>query len=125
MFILSDVYRMLIGIGDRVLSTSMKKAVKWDHPAGPKYVHFWSPVMKSSLVMAGIGDLMRPAEKLSLNQSISLAATGLIWSRYCMVIIPKNYFLGLVNFALGLTGLQQLIRIAHYHHTHPKELTKN
>ncbi|CAF4658238.1 unnamed protein product, partial [Rotaria magnacalcarata] len=81
MFILSDVYRLLIGIGDRVLSTSMKKIVKWDHPAGPKYVHFWSPVMKSSLVMAGIGDLMRPAEKLSLNQSISLAATGLIWSR--------------------------------------------
>lgn len=38
-------------------------------------------VMKSSLVGAGLGDLMRPAEKLSLNQSISLAATGLIWSR--------------------------------------------
>jgi hypothetical protein len=38
-------------------------------------------VMKSSLVVAGLGDLMRPADKLSLNQSISLAATGLIWSR--------------------------------------------
>ena len=37
--------------------------------------------MKSSLVVAGLGDLMRPAEKLSLNQSISLAATGLIWTR--------------------------------------------
>lgn len=60
MFILSDVYRMLIGIGDRVLSPSMKNLVKWEHPgklilsifyvfnhfililAGPKYVHFWS-----------------------------------------------------------------------------------
>ena len=58
MFILSDVYRLLIGIGDRVLSSSMKNFVKWDHPgklishnyvtylkiilAGPKYVHFWS-----------------------------------------------------------------------------------
>jgi hypothetical protein len=37
--------------------------------------------MKSSLVVAGLGDLMRPAHKLSLNQSASLAATGLIWSR--------------------------------------------
>lgn len=36
--------------------------------------------------MAGIGDLMRPADKLSLNQSISLAATGLIWSRVCLVL---------------------------------------
>jgi len=68
---------------------------------------------------------MRPAHKLSVNQSVSLAATGLIWSRYCMVITPKNYFLGLVNFCLGLTGLQQLIRIAHYHYTHPNAITKN
>jgi hypothetical protein len=37
--------------------------------------------MKSSLVAVGLGDLMRPADKLSMNQSISLAATGLIWSR--------------------------------------------
>ncbi len=42
-----------------------------------------------------------------------------------MVIIPKNYFLGLVNFSLGLTGVQQLIRIAHYHYTHPDESSKN
>jgi hypothetical protein len=45
--------------------------------------------MKSSLVVAGLGDLMRPADKLSLNQSISLAATGLIWSR----VSVKSYFL--------------------------------
>jgi hypothetical protein len=37
--------------------------------------------MKCSLVAAGLGDLMRPANKLSLNQSASLAATGLIWTR--------------------------------------------
>ncbi len=32
MFILSDVYRMLVGAGERVLSPSMKNLVKWDHP---------------------------------------------------------------------------------------------
>ncbi len=32
MFILSDVYRMLTGIGDRALSPAMKNMVKWDHP---------------------------------------------------------------------------------------------
>jgi hypothetical protein len=46
--------------------------------------------MKSSLVVAGLGDLMRPADKLSLNQSISLAATGLIWSRVIFDPIFRN-----------------------------------
>ncbi|CAF0730787.1 unnamed protein product [Didymodactylos carnosus] len=93
--------------------------------SGPKYVHFWSPVMKSSLVAAGIGDLLRPADKLSLNQSISLCATGLIWTRYCMVIIPKNYFLGGINFLMGMVGAQQLARIAHHRYTHPEAPKKN
>lgn len=42
-----------------------------------------------------------------------------------MVIIPKNYFLGLVNFALGLTGLQQLARIGYHRYTHPEQAVKN
>lgn len=32
-------------------------------------------------MIAGLGDLTRPAEKLSVSQSGALAATGLIWSR--------------------------------------------
>ena len=54
---------------------------------------------------------MRPAEKLSKNQTISLFATGTIWSRYSMVIIPKNYALFTVNAFVGLVGLIQLTRI--------------
>ena len=97
--------------------------------AGPKYVHFWSrkfdihvafflaidrmivlAVMKSSLVAAGLGDLMRPADKLSLNQSISLAATGLIWSR---VITPPP-------LPFPLRSLARLYLVLYGHHT--KEL---
>lgn len=48
--------------------------------------------MKSSLVVAGLGDLMRPADKLSLNQSISLTATGLIWSRVSFYNIFHHKF---------------------------------
>ena len=33
------------------------------------------------LVIAGLGDVNRPAEKLSVGQAGALAATGLIWSR--------------------------------------------
>ena len=42
----------------------------------------------------------------------SLAATGLVWTRYSMVIIPKNYPLFSVNFFVALTNVGQLIRIA-------------
>merc|ERR1712062_720126 len=83
-------------------------------PAGPKTIHFWAPAWKWSLVIAGIADYFRPAEKLSLNQSLSLTATGSIWSRYSMVVIPKNWVLFSVNFALAITGLIQCIRILHY-----------
>lgn len=46
MIILSGVYRALVGTGERVLPLSVKKIIKWDHPAGPKTIHFWAPFMK-------------------------------------------------------------------------------
>ena len=163
MLILSDLYRVAINTGERVLSPGMKKVlpipfissshrsvcpfllagqmvsksrgksfccssrllcVSRDHPAGMKYIHFWAPLMKWSLVGAGFGDMLRPANKLSLNQSISLFATGTIWSRYAMVIIPKNYMLFAVNVFLAFVGAQQLARIAHYRYTNPETNTK-
>lgn len=39
-------------------------------------------MMKWGMVLAGIGDLARPAEKLSVPQNAALAATGMIWVRY-------------------------------------------
>jgi hypothetical protein len=54
-----------------------------NHPAGPKTVHFWAPTMKWGLVIASLGDMQRPVENLSVTQTSALAATGLIWSRYC------------------------------------------
>ena len=38
--------------------------------AGPKTVFFWAPLMKWCLVAAGIKDLSRPAEKLSVSQNL-------------------------------------------------------
>nr|XP_026691536.1 mitochondrial pyruvate carrier 2-like [Ciona intestinalis] len=87
---------------------------KWNHPAGPKTIHFWCPVCKWGLVFAGMSDLARPAETLSLNQSLSLGVTGTIWARYCLVIIPKNYFLCSCNVFLGLTGFLQTARVLKY-----------
>ncbi|KAI8886993.1 UPF0041-domain-containing protein [Backusella circina FSU 941] len=85
-----------------------------DSPAGPKTIHFWAPAMKWALVIAGIGDMKRPADKLSLTQYESLMLTGLIWSRYSMVIIPKNYPLLAVNIFVFGTSAIQMGRILKY-----------
>jgi len=94
-----------------------------NHPAGPKTVFFWAPLMKWCLVAAGVKDLQRPAEKLSVSQNVALAATGFIWVRYSLVITPVNYSLAAVNFFVGATGLGQLGRIANYRYNNP-EATK-
>jgi len=83
----------------------------WDSPIGFKTVHFWAPVMKWALVLAGIADFARPAQSLSLTQNAALTATGAIWTRWCFVIKPRNVLLAAVNFFLGVVGIIQVTRI--------------
>ena len=81
-------------------------------------------------MIAGISDLARPAEKLSLTQNLALTATGTIWTRWCFIIRPQNYLydsdnigrmacanglsLATVNFFLALVGIAQVSRILAY-----------
>ncbi|KAL7666248.1 Mitochondrial pyruvate carrier [[Candida] zeylanoides] len=82
---------------------------------GPKTVHFWAPVLKWALVVAGINDLSRPVEKLSGTQQVALFATGAIWTRWAgFVIKPRNMLLASVNFFLGGVASYQLYRIVDY-----------
>lgn len=91
-----------------------------NHPAGPKTVFFWAPLMKWCLVIAGLKDLQRPADKLSVSQNVALAATGFIWVRYSFVITPVNPSLAAVNFFVGSSGLTQLYRIWDYRRKNPE-----
>lgn len=109
---MSLVYRKVIQVADKFVPQQFRPL--WNHPAGPKTIFFWSPVFKWGLVIAGIGDLNRPADKLSVSQSGALAATGLIWSRYSLVIIPKNWSLFSVNVFVAITSLYQLARAYNY-----------
>lgn len=70
--------------------------------------------MKWAIVIAGVSDFARPAEKLSLTQNGALTATGLIWTRWCFVIKPRNVLLATVNFFLGCVGIIQVGRIIMY-----------
>lgn len=78
---------------------------------GPRTVHFWAPVMKWGLVIAGAGEMARPVEKVSAIQQLSLFATGAIWTRWAMVIKPRNILLASVNFFLGAVSVVQIGRI--------------
>ena len=82
-------------------------------------VHFWAPMVKWVLVVAGLADLSRPAEDVSLPQSAALASTGLIWARYSTQIIPVNYNLVAVNMFVAFTGLYQLQKKIRYDCTCP------
>ena len=66
------------------------------------------------LVLAGAADFARPAKDLSLSQNAALTATGLIWTRWCFIIKPRNLFLASVNFLLFCVGATQTTRVLLY-----------
>ncbi|KAH8294705.1 hypothetical protein KR018_001875 [Drosophila ironensis] len=108
----SRAYNGLIGVCDKFVPTKLRPL--WMHSAGPKTVFFWAPVFKWGLVVAGLSDLARPADTISVSGCAALAATGIIWSRYSLVIIPKNYSLFAVNLFVGATQVVQLARAFNY-----------
>lgn len=72
--------------------------------------------MKWGIVLAGISDFYRPVENLSLTQNVALTCTGLIWTRWCLIIKPRNILLATVNFFLGCVGVVQVSRILSYNY---------
>lgn len=109
---MSLVYRKSMAALDKVVPPKLQPF--WHHPAGPKTIFFWAPAFKWGLVIAGLADLQRPAESISIPQTAALAATGVIWSRYSLVIIPKNYGLFSVNVFVAFTQLYQMYRAISY-----------
>lgn len=107
------------GAGAAATATSARLAQLWHSPVGPKTVFFWGPVAKTGLVVAGLKDLERPPERLSVSQNLALAATGFIWTRWCLIIKPINYPLSAVNFFVGCTGLVQLYRVWDFRRQNP------
>ncbi|XP_017153084.1 mitochondrial pyruvate carrier 4 [Drosophila miranda] len=64
----------------------------WTSPTGPQTVFFWGPVVKWSVVLAGLGDVLnRQPHLISKKQTLVLALSGVLWSRWSMVIRPRNY----------------------------------
>ncbi|XP_013139638.1 PREDICTED: mitochondrial pyruvate carrier 2-like isoform X2 [Papilio polytes] len=109
---MSKIYRALISATDKFVPSKLRPL--WEHEAGPKTIFFWAPAFKWALVAASIDDYRRPLDKVSTTQSATLSATGLIWTRYCLVIRPINYSLSICNFALGVANGIQCVRAYRY-----------
>ncbi|XP_013166199.1 PREDICTED: mitochondrial pyruvate carrier 2-like isoform X2 [Papilio xuthus] len=109
---MSKVYRALISATDKFVPNKLRPL--WEHEAGPKTIFFWAPAFKWALVAASVDDYRRPLDKVSTTQSATLSATGLIWTRYCLVIRPVNYSLSICNFALGVANGIQCFRAYRY-----------
>jgi hypothetical protein len=73
-----------------------------------------TPREQWGIVLAGVSDFFRPVEALSLQQNLALMATGAIWTRWCMIIKPRNIFLATVNFFLFCVGATQVSRVLIY-----------
>ena len=62
-------------------------------PAGPRTTHFWGPVANWGLVLAGIMDLKKPAEAISVNMTGVLCGYSLLFMRFAWMVTPRNYLL--------------------------------
>mmetsp|Transcript_21002 Transcript_21002/g.29039 ORF Transcript_21002/g.29039 Transcript_21002/m.29039 type:complete len:100 (+) Transcript_21002:100-399(+) len=76
-------------------SSAVKKILL--HPAGPLTIFFWAPSFKWAITFSNIKDLEKPAENISTNMQIAVFLTGVLWSRYAMMVNPINYNLMLSN----------------------------
>ena len=78
--------------------------------AGPFTVHFWAPMSKWFISGASMLELDRPTDKISLAQYSALTMTGLLFTRYSLLVKPLNYNLAAVNVALFLSSGYHLAR---------------
>lgn len=82
------------------------------HPAGPLTIHFWAPTFKWTIVLAGLSDLYyRPPHQVSPRQQTVLLITGIIWTRWSTIIVPRNWNLAAVNSFMAAVAGVQLFRI--------------
>ncbi|KAL7087982.1 hypothetical protein ACP275_13G102000 [Erythranthe tilingii] len=93
----------------------------WNHPAGPKTIHFWAPTFKWGITVANVADFSKPPDTLSYPQQLAVGLSGLIWSRYSTIVTPKNWNLFSVSLGMSATGIYQLARKARHDYYNPKE----
>ncbi|KAF0852312.1 mitochondrial UPF0041 domain-containing protein 2 (pyruvate transporter) [Andalucia godoyi] len=62
-------------------------------PTGPKTTHFWGPVANWSFFIAGLADLNKPAEYISIPMTGALCLYSGLFMRFAWMVQPRNYLL--------------------------------
>ncbi len=62
-------------------------------PTGVKTVHFWGPVANSGLVVAAVMDMSKPPEMISGRMTGVLFFYSMLFSRFAIMVQPRNYLL--------------------------------
>ena len=73
-------------------------------------VFFWAPTFKWMITISNIGDLDRPAHKISANQQIAIFGTGVVFCQYSLKVTPVNYNLFAANFFMFISAGYQIYR---------------
>ncbi|EDV30963.2 uncharacterized protein Dana_GF15117, isoform A [Drosophila ananassae] len=103
------IYGDIIRHADRLVPGMMRPM--WLSATGPRTVFFWGPAMKWCVVLAGLIDVLaRPPHLISQKQSLVLALSGVLWSRWSLVIKPKNYSYLACNAVLSVSQCMLLWR---------------
>ncbi|XP_023637090.1 mitochondrial pyruvate carrier 2 isoform X1 [Capsella rubella] len=85
------------------MATSKLKAL-WNHPAGPKTIHFWAPTFKWGISIANIADFQKPPENISYLQQIGNYYYSLLCYELQYLSNLLNYYI-LFNICLKLVYL--------------------
>eukprot|EP00923_Selenidium_pygospionis_P038933 GHVN01067791.1.p1 GENE.GHVN01067791.1~~GHVN01067791.1.p1 ORF type:complete len:117 (-),score=3.33 GHVN01067791.1:146-496(-) len=56
-------------------------------------VHFWAPTLNWCFVFAGLNDMRKPPEIISVRMTGVLCGYSAVFMRYALMIQPKNYIL--------------------------------
>ncbi|CCG22038.1 hypothetical protein CORT_0B03290 [Candida orthopsilosis Co 90-125] len=91
--------------------------------------HFWGPVSNFGIPVAAIMDLKKDPEVISGPMTGSLILYSLVFMKYSLAVIPKNYLLFGCHFVNELAQLGQGFRWTKYHYfdkeTADKKAIKN
>ena len=67
-------------------------------PVGPMTIHFWGPIANWGLVIAGILDMNKPMERVSLKMTSVLTFYSCLFMRFAWMVQPRNYLLFACHF---------------------------
>ena len=67
-------------------------------PIGPMTIHFWGPMANWGLVIAGILDMNKPMDRVSLKMTSVLCFYSCLFMRFAWMVQPRNYLLFACHF---------------------------